>query len=119
MLKRVLVVDDEESILFAYGRLLASEGFKVDVCATLDRAIEMLRFCQYDYVISDMRINESNDTDGLSILKYVNDYMPSTQVIIATGYGDEDTKRRAFELGAKYYFEKPIDTAKLLMILKE
>jgi len=119
MSKRILVVDDEHAILFAYKRLLQLEGFNVDVCATYYCAIAMINGNNYDYVLSDIRLGDSDNIEGLDILKYVNENEPSIKVIIATGYGNEATKEQALKMGVKHYFEKPVDTRKLLMLLKE
>jgi DNA-binding NtrC family response regulator len=109
--QRILIVDDEPAILFAYRKLIEREG--------IEEAMEMIRVCPYFAIIADMRLAGTDNEDGLEILRTIQEMGPGTKVILATGYGNSETERKAFALGASHYFEKPVMPAAILAALKE
>jgi DNA-binding NtrC family response regulator len=106
--KRILVVDDEDVILFSYRKLFQREGLDVDVCKTPETAMMMIRDNSYNAVLSDIRFSDSESREGLDILRYVHENRPETAVILMTGYGSVELREKAFELGAAFYFDKPV-----------
>lgn len=115
---RVLVVDDEPAICFAYRKLLESELFNFDICESIEAAIILLN--QYDYfaVISDVRFSGSDNKDGVYFLSVVRKVQPKTEVILVTGYGSDDLQKTARALGATHYFEKPVKPSLILSLLR-
>lgn len=116
--KRVLIVDDEPAILFAYRKLIERTGIAVDVSESLTEAIEMILTRSYFVVIADMRLAGTDNTDGLQILRTIREQQPDAKFILVTGYSNKEIKQTAFELGASYYFEKPVQPAAILTALK-
>lgn len=115
---RVLVVDDEPAICFAYRKLLEGELFGFDICENIADAIALLN--QYDYfaVISDVRFAGSGNEDGVHFVSIVRDKQPQSKIILVTGYGSEELKNTAQELGILHYFEKPIKPSLILSLLR-
>lgn len=116
--QRILIVDDEPAILFAYRKLIEREGIEVDISESLVEAMEMIRVCPYFAIIADMRLAGTDNEDGLEILRTIQEVRPGTMVILATGYGNSETERKALALGASHYFEKPVMPAAILAALK-
>ena len=106
--RRILIVDDEEAILFAYRELFEEEGMEVDACKTLVEVLALLRTQDYCAVISDIRLAGSDNTDGLTILECVRGLQPAAKVIIVTGYGTREIEHSVHAMGAACYFEKPV-----------
>jgi len=115
----VLVVDDEPAVLFAYSKLIERSGMSVDICANLEDAIRQIRAKQYLAVIADMRLEGSDNMDGLEVLRIVQKERPLTKTILATGYGDSEIEKQASDLGASYYFKKPVNPSDILRALRE
>ncbi|GFO53825.1 hypothetical protein GMSM_08320 [Geomonas sp. Red276] len=115
--KRILVVDDEESIQFSYQRLFRRENVDVDVCGNLKDTLAMLDATGYDVVIADLRLSDPDGREGLEILERVRRLRPETSVILMTGYGNSDAHERAMELGVIRYFVKPVEVADLMTLL--
>lgn len=115
---RVLIVDDEPAICFAYRRLLESERFGFDICESVEAAIDLLDNNEYFAVISDVRFAGSDNADGVHLVSVVRKKQPQAKVILVTGYGNEELKRTADALGAYHYFEKPVDPSLILSILR-
>jgi DNA-binding NtrC family response regulator len=114
---RVLVVDDEPSILFAYQKLLVAEGFTVDACGELEAALHFTNSCSYFAVITDIRLSGSGNSDGVALLRAVRSQQPLAKTVVVTGYGTSELERTLKELGATHYFEKPVRPSLILDIL--
>ncbi len=106
--QRVLVVDDETSILFAYSKLLGSQGYCVDTCENFSDAIALIGTFTYLSVISDMRLEGTGNEDGIKLMHFTREMQPEARIIVVTGYGTAELKNEVKRLGAAYYFEKPI-----------
>lgn len=114
---RVLVVDDEGAILFAYRKLIEPEGFEVDTCENLSEAKILIRARPYQAIISDMRLEGTDNADGIELLLFIREMQPDARVIIATGYGSEELKKTTQSLGATHYFDKPVLPSAILSVL--
>jgi DNA-binding NtrC family response regulator len=115
---RVLVVDDEPAILFAYCRLMEREGIAVDSCTDLQGAKEHVQARPYMAVITDLRLAGTDNRDGLEVVRFVRQAQPETKLICATGYGCDDVEQQLQALGVSHYFEKPVAPAVILKLLK-
>jgi DNA-binding NtrC family response regulator len=116
---RVLLVDDETAILFAYHRLIERMGLAADCCETLEEAIQLIATRTYCAVIADMRLAGSDTTAGLDLLRFIRSRQPCTKVIIWTGYGTRESEAAILALGDVYYFEKPVLPSIILDILTQ
>lgn len=115
---RILVVDDEPAIHFAYRRLIEREGIAVDIGATLSEALHHIRSRPYLALISDMRLAGSGNMDGLEVLRCMLQEQPIATVIITTGFGSKALERQVRDLGAAHYFEKPVCPTVIMAALK-
>ncbi len=118
MSKHLLLVDDEATILMAFKKLLQNPEISVDTADTIEYAKELVDKQPYDAVIADLRLSGFAGEEGLEIIKYVKGRRPETQIILITAYGNQDVMKRAYNLGAAFYFEKPVSTNILKNALK-
>jgi DNA-binding NtrC family response regulator len=112
-MKKILIVDDEQSILLSLSYALKMEGVEVITCNEIEQAEEALGSTHFNLVIADIRMSGVNGIEGLELLSYIKRNF-HTEVIIMTGYGDEATESEAYRRGALSYFSKPVDIAELL-----
>lgn len=111
---RILVVDDEPSIVEMLNTLLKTDGHDVVRAVGGVKAKEILEqedSGHFDLMISDIRMNPVN---GMDLLRFVREHHPSTSVIMLTAYGQVETAIEAMELGAFDYIAKPFKVDKLL-----
>ncbi len=108
MLKRVLIVDDEIAILQAFKKLIERPGIEVDTADCLGESMSLLGENSYQVVIADIRLTGVRAEEGLEILHHVKNKSPDTTVIIVTAHGSPDIMKKAYFLGADFYFEKPV-----------
>lgn len=115
--ERVLIVDDEPSILFAYRKLLERQGLAVDSCDCLCEALQYLQKHHYLAVVADMRLQGGTVADGLVLVREVRLLQPAAGVIVASASSDEQTRQAAYQLGASHYLEKPVHPLRILELL--
>ena len=117
-IRRILIVDDEPAILFAYRKLLERENIVVDTSENLAEALEMIGTRPYFAVIADMRLAGTDNADGMQILRSIQEKQTDARVILVTGYGNKEIEQTAIDLGVAYYFEKPVMPSAILAALK-
>ena len=103
----LLVVDDEEPLRqLLEAELGDAEEFSVDVAADGGEAINRIQAQVYDVILLDIRMPR---VSGIDVLKFVQEYSPTTQVIILTNYADIKTAIQTIKLGAYDFLAKPYD----------
>ena len=112
---RILLVDDEPSILNVLSVLLKAEGHDVTPAQGGEKAAELLKTASYDLMISDIRMRP---IDGMQLLKIAIELHPSISVLMVTGYGSVETAVEALKLGAFDYITKPFKVDELLITVK-
>jgi DNA-binding response OmpR family regulator len=85
MMKKILVVDDEENIRFLYQEELEEEGYTVDVAAHGQEALEKLNAFQPDLVTLDIRMP---GMDGVETLRKIREVQRDLPVILCSAFGE-------------------------------
>jgi len=107
----LLIVDDEEPLrVLLESELSESEEFTVDVAADGGEAINKIQAKVYDVILLDIRMPR---VTGIEVLKFVQEYSPTTQVIILTNYADVKTAIQTIKMGAYDFLAKPYDIDEL------
>lgn len=114
---KILVVDDEESILFAVREYFTHRGYQVDCARTVDEAKALLGRGPYSVIVADLRLTGSDRVEGLEIVSCVRSRYPSTRLIVLTAYGAPDIEREARRRGVDSFLHKPTPLAELARIL--
>ncbi len=118
-MKKILIVDDEESILKVLSKALRRNRVEVITTSTIEQAEFAIRNAHFDVVLADIRLTGVLGRVGLELLSYVEKKSPGTKVIIMTGYGTPEVEEEAYEKGAFRYFDKPIDLTVLMDLFSE
>ena len=113
-MKKMLIVDDEANVLAMLTRALKGWDAEILTATNIEDAEYAIKNTHFDFVLSDIRLTGMLDRTGLELIPYVKEKSPGTQIIIMTGYGTPEIEKEAYERGAFYYFEKPIDLKILL-----
>jgi two-component system response regulator PilR (NtrC family) len=117
--RRVLLVDDEAAILLAFSKILGSPDVTIDTAQTVEEAKSALETHAYLVVIADLRLTGATVMDGFDVIRHSKQSHPEAKIIVITAYGESQTREKVFELGADYYFEKPISPRKIREVLDE
>lgn len=100
----ILMVDDEPALLELTKLFLEKTGgFDVSTALSVREAARMMAETEYDAVVSDFQMPE---TDGLEFLKSLRDEKDDIPFILFTGKGREDVAIEALNLGANFYLQK-------------
>ena len=115
-LKKVLIVDDEETLTWSMARSLSRDKDKYEVVIANNGrdALNLLKKNKVDLVISDIRMPDIN---GLDLLVNIKKEYPQTKVIIMTAYGSSDVQKEANRRGSLYYVEKPFEISDIRKII--
>jgi DNA-binding NtrC family response regulator len=102
---KVLVVDDEPSILRLLNEALTQWGYQVTTAANAGEAIEALRTGLFDAAITDIRMP---DMSGLELLREIKKHDDAIEVLVMTGYPTIASAVEALKEGAYDYLSKPL-----------
>ncbi len=115
MSRRVLVVDDEKGIREALTQVLEYEEIDVQACAAGSEALQRYPEFRPHLVFLDVKMQ---GMDGLETLRKLRELDPHAQVVMISGHGTIQTAVEATQLGAYDFLEKPLDTDRILLTLR-
>lgn len=116
---KILIVDDNEDVLFALNLLLEPYAEKIKVAVTPDRIEHFMTTFRPDIILLDMNFSRDaiSGQEGFDSLKQILSIDPQAVVIFMTAYADTDKAVRAIKAGATDFIPKPWDKEKLLATL--
>src|SRR3989441_4496860 len=109
--RRILAIDDEPAMTEWLKVLLEHNGFEVKTALIGTRGEEIFKTWRPDAVVTDMLLP---DVDGIELVRKFKQLDPEAEVIVITGQGNIPRSVEAVKAGAFDFFEKPIDTRRLL-----
>lgn len=112
---KILVVDDDDIIVFAIRDYLEHRGFIVDEAETCAEAEIRYRAEVYDAVTLDYSLPDGNAIELLPRLKAIDSGVP---IILLTGHARIELAVRAIQLGAEQFLLKPLDLPALLVVIE-
>ena len=104
---RMLIVDDEEAILFSLTDYFSLRGFAVHSATELEQAERLLQTAAFDVVIADLRLTGVHGTEGLELIRYARARAPATRIILLTAYGSAEVRDEAARSGVDAFLQKP------------
>lgn len=114
--KRILIVDDDETILKSLREILQSEGYYVDAVKTGREAIEKSLVQFYNLALLDIKLP---DMEGTELLTKMNTNTPRMMKVMVTGHPSLENAVEALNLGADAYIMKPVNPEELLKVVEE
>jgi diguanylate cyclase (GGDEF)-like protein len=114
MSAHILIVDDESTIRDAMGEFLRMEKYKVDTVQSAEKALEFLKTCEVDVVITDILMPGMDGLELTDIIKRDHDI----DVIVITGYSANYSYEDAINKGASDFIFKPVRFEELLLRIK-
>lgn len=107
---KILVVDDDSNILFAFRELFSKEGYETILSDDGFDALEKIKTLKPTLIFLDITMPR---LDGLEALEKIKEQSPLLPVIMITGYGTMQTAIKAMRNGAFEYLTKPLDIEKI------
>lgn len=113
---KVLLVDDERDFAQTLSERLHMRDVGAHVVYNGQEALEFADSEDFEVMVLDLKMP---GIDGFETLRQVKQNHPDIEVIILTGHGNEDDKKRCLEMGAFAYLQKPADIDILTQTMKD
>ena len=115
-MKRILIVEDKESLAQMLKETVESEGLEADIAASgTDATRRLASAARYLAVLTDLRLPGA---DGIQVLRQARESDPDVPVIMMTAFGTVENAVEAMKLGAYDFVQKPVDVDYLIMLLR-
>ena len=105
---QILIVDDEESILFSLKRALKRDGHEVWTAKDGYQALHLLQHHVFDLILTDLKME---GIDGVEVMRQAQAISPDTAIIMLTGYATLESAIEALRHGVIDYLVKPCSSA--------
>jgi len=119
MTKHMLVVDSAAPVFLAYRQQFERQGVMIDACVTYEAAIALMNKRSYDVALVDVWQAGIWQKNGLDLLCLLRERKPDVKIILMTAIESDDAQKRGQDLGAAFFFEKPVFTSTIFEALKE
>jgi two-component system, NtrC family, response regulator GlrR len=115
VMDRLLIVDDDLSVLKVLKMRLESDGYQVEAASDIEAAKDLALRNEYEAVILDLKLPGG---DGIALMKSIHERNPDLPVIMLTAYGSITSAVKAMKQGAYIYLNKPFDYRELLFQIR-
>jgi len=112
---QILVVDDEPIARTNLEYVLRKEGYGVDTAANGEEALQRIKACPYDLILTDLKMEK---IDGLQLLELARKEAPHTETIVITGYATVHSAVESLKKGAVHYLAKPVNLDELRALVR-
>lgn len=118
-LPRILIIDDDSSVLVSLALLLKQAGYASISCDEPQQAMQILATQDIALVLQDMNFSlQTSGEEGLSLLAEIKKMYPGLPVLLMTAWGSIALAVRGVKLGAADFFTKPWDNTQLLELIR-
>jgi DNA-binding NtrC family response regulator len=112
--RRILLVEDDEELRYAYAAHLTANGFQVEEASDMAGAHKSFVATRPDVAVLDFRLPDGN---ALDLLHKFKELEPAVPIIVLTGFGTMELGVSLIKGGAEQCLAKPVESAALLMIV--
>lgn len=117
--QRVLVVDDDSSVLVSLALLLKQSGFDVLTCEDAAQVLPLLAGAPVDLVLQDMNFSaQTSGEEGLALLARIKEQHPALPVLLMTAWGSIALAVKGVKVGAADFFTKPWHNTQLVELIR-
>ncbi len=114
-MEKVLIVDDEDTILSSLVGILEEEGYESHTAKTLKEAEKKIRENFYPVIVLDVWMP---DGDGIVFIDKIRELSPDSIIVVITGHGSVELAVKAIKRGAYEFIEKPFSVERFLLTIK-
>jgi CheY-like chemotaxis protein len=111
--KRVLIVEDDRVVKSSLARLLEGGDCHIDSASTGNEGLTRFQREPYDLVLTDLKLP---DMDGMDMVEQMRECCADLPFVVLTAFGNQDDARRALQMGAVDFFQKPLDAQQILNV---
>jgi DNA-binding response OmpR family regulator len=103
--RRILVIDDEDAVIFGYTQYLKKHGYEISAAGCLQDGRAQLQAGGFRAVVLDMRLP---DGDAINLIPEIRSKDTKVKIVMVSGLSDEKIAASALEKGADAYLLKPL-----------
>jgi DNA-binding NtrC family response regulator len=115
-MKKILIVDDDRVVLSSCKRILESEGYAVNLTASVKEALQMLEEKKFDILLVDVIMPEY---DGMYLIGNVKTNLPHMPILVMSGYPTPETISSGMRMGATHFIAKPFTPDELITAVRK
>jgi DNA-binding response OmpR family regulator len=104
----MLIVDDEEAVVFAMLRYFTARGFHVDCARGLEEALALVAQVRYAILVTDLCLTDVNGAEGLEIARLARECWSHTRTILLTAWVSPELEAQARTHGVDRILGKPL-----------
>lgn len=113
---RLMIVDDEESIIFSVHDYFTENGWEVDCARALEEAQALATARHYDVVITDLHLTGIDGGEGLELVRFLH-ARGKSKVIVFTAYGTAESEYVALQRGAHAFVQKTTPITEIALLV--
>lgn len=106
-MNKLLLVDDEESVVVGMRRYFRACGFAVDTAGGRVAAEALLTRQTYDAIVVDLGLTAGHGPDGLEVVLLARQVCPAARIVVLTAFGSAEIEAEARRRGADVFLQKP------------
>ena len=114
---KLLILDDDDSLTRAMAQYFCARGYELEVASELEQAEALLSNGSFDAVITDVRLSNLQQAEGLMLLGFIQERALATRVMVVTAYDVAEIRAEAMRLGAEHFFVKPVSLDRVAALL--
>ncbi len=111
---KVLVIDDDPSMLELMEFQLQAQGYETTLAQTGEEGLKLAEGYRFDVALADLQLP---DLDGIEVIRRLKEISPASEIIVVSGYGSVSKAVEATKAGAFYFVEKPVEFEELMILI--
>jgi len=115
MARKMLVIDDDQTVLSSCKRIFDSEGFDVIVTASPEEGLSLVLDTYFDIVLCDWMMP---GIDGMDVISKLDEISPGSAVVMISGYPSIGRATEAMKRGAMDYIAKPFTPDEIITAVR-
>lgn len=112
----ILIIDDDESTRRSLKLIFSKKGYEIETVGTGHEALEKVKEKNYNLVLVDIKLP---DTEGIDLIIPLKEINPDMAVIMVTAFASMETVMQALNLGASAYITKPLNMEEVFVKVRE
>jgi DNA-binding NtrC family response regulator len=117
--KKILIVDDDEALLFAFRKIFRDTNVLIDSAATVQEAKVLVSRNKYALVIADLRLAEADHEGGLEVIRHAKETSPRSVTVLWTAFSGEEVEDKIVGAAPDHLLRKPVPSEKIRLIMEE
>src|SRR5215467_4915007 len=114
--KKVLIIDDDESMLELAEFHLQAQGYEAARAETGEKGLKLVEGGRFDVILTDLQLP---DLGGIEVVKRLKEISPESEIIMISGHGSVSKAVEATKAGAFYFVEKPVEFEELMLLIEK